>query len=454
MKTLKALVVSYVFPPTGGAGVQRVAKFVKYLPRFGVQPTVLTVANPSVPLADDSLARDIPVDVKVIRSKTLEPGYTVKASLGQGASAKKPGRIHRTRALLKGSLLGAAKAILQPDPQVLWTPAALKSGRAELRSGRYDAVFVSGPPFSSFLLAKSLANYANLPLVVDFRDEWTISNAHWENKNSGSVSAYFQRRMRAKVLRAAAALTATTRLSADAVQTECRSVGGRADATCIYNGYDVDDVELLNSQTPSSRKLKILYVGTLWNLTSIEPLSRAIERLAASKPSLLANLEVQIVGRRAGRQAEVVESMRALPCKVTVNEYVPHSRALELMAGSSVLCLLLSQVPGAERVVPAKLFEYIASQGPILGILPHGEAADIVQRTPSAWHYEPSDVTGLAKWLEGMLSGPLPLTPAPRRFDDPAFLRDKQAEQLAEIFQKVCRRPTFEASVVGDAIKC
>jgi glycosyltransferase involved in cell wall biosynthesis len=453
---LNVLVVSYTFPPTGGAGVQRVAKFVKFLPRFGVQPTVLTVANPSVPLADESLARDIPSEAKVIRARTLEPGYAVKASLGKGRGAEQGGRIRRSGTILKGSLLGAAKAILQPDPQILWMPAALRVGRGELGNGRYDAVFVSGPPFSSFLLAKSLASFAKLPLVADFRDEWSISNANWENKNSGSVANYIQRKMRAKVLRTAAALVATTRLSAEAIQTECRSVGGHANATCIYNGYDVDDVVLQAPQGPPPRTLRILYIGTLWNLTSIEPLSRAIELLAASKPGLLANLEVQIVGRRAGTQVAVVETMRSLPCQVTVSEYVPHSRALELMADSSVLCLLLSQVPGAERVVPAKLFEYIASQRPILAILPQGEAAEIVQRTSSAWHFKPSEVSGIAEWLVGVLSGDLPLTPVAQRVDDPAFLRVKQAEQLARIFVEVCEQSPLQrdAHANGGTSKC
>ncbi|MGH7272817.1 MAG: hypothetical protein ACREJ3_20495 [Polyangiaceae bacterium] len=50
---LRALLVSYCFPPAGGAGVQRVVKLAKYLPHHGVSPAVLTVKNPSVPLRDE-----------------------------------------------------------------------------------------------------------------------------------------------------------------------------------------------------------------------------------------------------------------------------------------------------------------------------------------------------------------------------------------------------------------
>src|SRR5687767_2179357 len=80
----RVLFVSYPFPPVGGAGVQRTTKFVKYLPHWGWMPSVLTVANPSVPVWDESLVRDVPREVIVRRARTLEPSYSAKASVSAG----------------------------------------------------------------------------------------------------------------------------------------------------------------------------------------------------------------------------------------------------------------------------------------------------------------------------------------------------------------------------------
>ena len=71
----RALVIAYAFPPTGGAGVGRPLKLVKYLPAHGVRPAVLTASNPSVPLRDESLLADLPPDLDIVRVRTLEPGY-------------------------------------------------------------------------------------------------------------------------------------------------------------------------------------------------------------------------------------------------------------------------------------------------------------------------------------------------------------------------------------------
>ncbi|MDZ7690402.1 MAG: hypothetical protein U5K69_04505 [Balneolaceae bacterium] len=82
----KALIVTYYWPPSGGAGVQRPLKFAKYLPQFGINPFILTVDNPTYPILDDSLAADIPEEASVFKTKTVEP-FSIYAML-TGRSVK------------------------------------------------------------------------------------------------------------------------------------------------------------------------------------------------------------------------------------------------------------------------------------------------------------------------------------------------------------------------------
>src|SRR6187549_3719812 len=116
---MRVLLVSYAFPPVGGAGVQRVLKLAKYLPRFGVYPSVLTARGASVPVHDRSLEREIPSSVEVVRARTLEPDYSKKELAWQAARDTKT---FRARAI--GAATRLARKLLIPDPQVLWLPAA------------------------------------------------------------------------------------------------------------------------------------------------------------------------------------------------------------------------------------------------------------------------------------------------------------------------------------------
>src|SRR5579863_9804076 len=76
-ETRRVLLISYDFPPVGGTGVQRPVKFVKYLRHYGWEASVVTAANPSVPVFDQSLCADLPEDLLITRSKTWEPDYRI-----------------------------------------------------------------------------------------------------------------------------------------------------------------------------------------------------------------------------------------------------------------------------------------------------------------------------------------------------------------------------------------
>jgi glycosyltransferase involved in cell wall biosynthesis len=428
------LLVTYPFPPVGGAGVQRVTKFVKYLGRYGWQPTVLTVSNPSVPVFDHSLDSDIPIGTTVRRARSYEPGYAMKASVGSKSTGRgvkaRVGRLAR----------GAGGVVLQPDPQVLWLPNAVREGKRILTENAYDAILASGPPFSTFLIARRLGKFARLPVVLDYRDEWTISNAYWENKKVGRLSRFIQGRMQNRVLRSAKAVIATTQASANSLEEHCRRAGSGALVTWIYNGYDPDDFGHFTAAERNESVLRVLYTGTLWNLTSAAPIAEAVRVLSARRPELAARLEIVLVGRRTGNQIRVVEDLRGLPCKTVVIDYLAHSDALGLMASADALLLLLSDLPGAGRVVPAKLFEYMATRRAILAVMPQGEAWTILDGCPGASRIRPGDIEAIVSWLENAIvlrESHSPVAPT-HGFDIRKYSREHQANQLANVLRGVC----------------
>lgn len=403
-RSRRVLVVSYTFPPTGGAGVQRVCKFTKYLGQFGWQPTVLTVANPSVPVLDRSLEADLPDDVAVVRARSWEPGYKFKRqAAGSQEQAVKPGRVTMKQRLMR--IAGRiASGVLQPDPQILWYPGAVATGKRLLREENFDAIFVTAPPFSALLVGVALARYAKVPLVVDYRDEWTLSNKYWENKKLGPISNWVQSRMERRVLRTARAVLATTRSSAEALREHCAAAGSKALVSWIYNGYDSDDFAHRSVRPSDASRFRLVYTGTLWNLTSVAPLVAAIRRLAAQSPELASRLDVVVIGRRTDAEKAHLELLRDLPCRLITHDYLDHSAALDEMCSADANCLLLSDVPGAGRVVPAKLFEYMASRRPILALAPQGESWQLLDQYPLAYRFNPADADGVVDWLSKALS--------------------------------------------------
>lgn len=433
----RVLLVSYTFPPVGGAGVQRVTKFVKHLPRFGWDVSVLTAENPSVPVLDQSLASDVPAETKVFRARTWEPSYKMKSQI-VGDTPTRQRAIGRLLGFVKGGARRLAGLMLQPDPQVLWHPRAKALGRSVLANEKHDAILVSGPPFSSFLLGASLSKRSGVPLVLDYRDEWGLSNQYWENKRGGRFAAAWQERQQRRVLGGSSAVIATTHASAKHLAELCASHGKRMEVATIYNGYDPDDfsefADCLRGQELPCR-FRLMYVGTLWNLTTARPILAATRVLAERSPELLKLLTFVCVGRRTPAEQQILRDLEFQGVQIEEHGYVDHAKAVQMMRSADELCAILADVPGAERVLPAKVFEYIATRRPILGISPRGELWDVLQTYSSATAIEPSDTAGLAQHLERRITT--------QRQEDAmespgaGFDRISQAERLAKLLDGV-----------------
>ena len=461
----RVLLIAYNFPPVGGAGVQRPAKWAKYLRRCGWDVTVLTTENPSVPVRDESLLADLPDDVRIVRARTWEPDYRVKQSL-VGVASTKPGLLTRIKSVVRSLAKRVVRLALQPDPQVLWNPNALRAGAAALREQPHDAILVTAPAYSSFFIGAALKKQFGLPLILDYRDEWDLSGKYLENAQRDWFSRTVQRRMQRRLLRQADAVVATTQASTSNLATKLADLKHSIPAVCIYNGFDAEDfVERLrvdgrelmvredasaSSSSPStldpqpSTLFRLVYAGTLWNLTDIQPLIRAIESLNSSRPELVRGLELVCVGRKTPEQQQVLERVRATTAKLEAIDYCAHSEVVERLNSADGVCLLLSDVPGAERVVPAKLFEYLAIRKEMLTIAPRGETADIARRFFPQGHFVPNDTAGITAWLTERLSGVERTSrerPPRQAMDE--FSRESQTARLAELLDEVttrCRR--------------
>jgi glycosyltransferase involved in cell wall biosynthesis len=298
-----------------------------------------------------------------------------------------------------------------------------------------------------------LKRRCGLPLVVDYRDEWDLSTQYLENRRRDWFTQTVQEQLQQRVLRRADAIIATTLASAERLQERALRAGSLAVAQCIYNGYDPDDFAASEPATasPSTRCFQLVYTGTLWNLTSVEPLVQAIEQLQAEAPDLLERLEFVCVGRKTPPQQTLLERVAATRCTVRNSDYCAHKHVLELMRRADGLCLLLSDVPGADRVAPGKLFEYLAAERPILAITPLGETADLVREFFPHGQFVPRDVAGIAGWLRERL---VRLTESAEsagdtRGDVSKFSRPHLTGQLAELLDQVATGTSSSSPSVG-----
>lgn len=421
MGGLRALLVSYAFPPTGGAGVQRVLKLAQYLPDHGITPAVLTVSNPSVPLSDQSL--EVPATLEILRARTFEPGYALKAQTWK-AEAQSNWR-SRVTALGRNALV--------PDPQILWQPAAQLALARRFATRRDEVIFISAPPFSQFLLAP-LARLGHAPaLVLDYRDEWTTLRESYEMGAGRWLGDVLEPRL----VRLAHAITTSTDAFRDHLLQRFPFLRPER-VVAIPNGYDRGDIPAPLPSPPTDR-LTLTYAGTVFRLTSPTGLLAAIRRLHARSPELTRLLRVRFIGRIVETECAAFDGMELMGVERT--GYLPHREMMNQIAASHLVLCLLDDVPGAERVHPAKIFELMALGRPCLTLAPEGALTQLVRECQLGDRLPPRDETAIEQFLEKSLrafrDGQLPQPPTPVGID--RYDRRTQAGDFARVFENAVR---------------
>ena len=434
---LRALVVSYAFPPTGGAGVGRPLKMVKYLGQHGVRASVLTAANPSVPVRDESLLADVPADVEVVRARTLEPGYKVKQMGWQpapGAAADGAARPPLARRAMRWAV-EAGRQVLVPDPQVLWQPGAGAALGRRLLAGKDDVVLITAPPFSQFMLAPLARLRPGVGVVLDYRDEWSTVREVFEMK--AALPARVGAGLETSLLRAAHMVTTATAAFRDNLLARFPFLEPST-VVAIPNGYDAADFpDSLPAPAPDADKLLVTYAGTIFRLTSARGLLNAVRRLAEAEPALARRLRLRFVGRIVETEADAFVGTEALGVERT--GYLPHGEIPGALSSSHLALCLLDEAPFVERVYPAKIFElaHLADRFGlrVLTLSPPGVLSDLVAEHRIGPLLPPRDEPAIAAFLadelRAFVAGRRPPPPQPINID--RFDRRVTAGTFAEV---------------------
>lgn len=388
------LFITYVFPPTGGAGVQRPVKFVKYLREYGWNPIVLTPSNPSAPLNDDSLLNDIPQGAEIIKTRTLEFSYGWKENFISD-NKKGGGKGNFLTAILNRSIKGfinkVAKVFLRPDPQILWLPTAIFNGIKVIRKKDIALIFVTAPPFSSLLIGVLLKLLTGKPWVADFRDEWVgFYSRGFDSGHAGII----ERRLEKLVVKSADKVVCCTESYVHSFKARYPYIKADKFIT-ITNGYDTADfLPFLNRGAANADQFTITYTGTVFPITTLKYFLGALKGIPEY---LKKDMNINIVGRVT--PSEEAYFNNGIDFLINRTGYVEHSKSMEYLLNSKLLLLTLDDLSGAERIIPAKLFEYLACQKPILALVPEGEVSRIIRRTGAGYVVHPRDIKGIRNAL-------------------------------------------------------
>jgi len=377
MKNL--LIIAYYFPPSGGPGVQRVLKHIKYLPQFGWNPIIYTVKDAQYPAYDYSLVDELPKDIMVYRSKIFEPYNFYRKIVGIKNSdpvdvniIKKVGQ----KLTWKEKFSEFIRAtFFIPDARMFWYFSGKKELKRAIKENKIDAVYNSAPPYTTALIAKKVKKILNVPWVAGFRDPWSdfiASPKRW------FIPRAIERHLEKSVYQ-----------KADKI--ECAWVGIIIDAMgkfpdldeskfhYIPNGYDSEDYPEVNWE--GNDRFTLTYTGSMYGKRNPSALFQAIEKLLKENLIKKEDFVIKFIGRFGREIHEMIENT-SFQESIKVISYLPHKESLVELLKSDALLLIVDESKESEEIVPGKVYEYIGTKKPILTIAPkNGAVAQLMNET-------------------------------------------------------------------------
>lgn len=389
------LVLAYYFPPMGLSGVQRITKFVKYLPEFGWKPHVVTTGPVAYYAHDESLLEDIEGrDVAVYRTAGKDPNSLL---------ARK-GTIRMPREIIRKTLSRISNTLFIPDNKKGWAKQAMTIAREIIARENIDVIFVSGPPFSAMIAGAQLAEEFGIPLVVDYRDLWygnqfTFYPTPWH--------AHQNKEKEFDVLKHASRVTVTNRRMKEVMITNYPHLAFD-DVIIVPHGYDSDD---FSASSRSSESFTLTYTGTFYDFVTPRFFFRAVAKFMKEHPT--APLELHFAGILRDEYVKIARRL-GIADRIVHHGYLPHRESTSLLQSSTALWMMVGNVRNADTVSSGKLYEYFGSRKPLLVSVGEGALRKDAERYGASWITQPDDVDAIAQsiaeiyahWRKGTLPTP------------------------------------------------
>lgn len=418
----KVLFISYYFPPMGLSGVQRSLKFAKYLKQFNWEPTVLTAGNTGYFAHDNSLmkeAEEAQIRIERVGGKDLH------------SKLAKKGTIKMPRESFRKVLSSISKTVFIPDNKKSWSNQAYLKAKEILKNEEYDAIFVSCPPFSSFMTAVKLKKEFDLPLFVDYRDLW------YGNQFEFMPTPYHtmkHKNYEYQSLKAADRIIAVNRRVKEALIKQYEFLTFE-DINIIPHGFDPADIENAIPIPKQNNKLILTYSGIFYEFITPVYLLKAFKKLSIERPDIAANIELHFVGHLRKENKRLINKL-GLQEFVRDHGYLDHKDAVIKIMSSDVLWTMLGKNHSAHTITPGKIFEYIGTRKPILGCVPDGASKKALEDYGASFIVPPDDIDAIMnaliqineRYKKNML-------PQPNEEYIERHNRVKLAEQLAKQFQ-------------------
>jgi len=428
----KLLIITYDFPPSL-AGVRRVLKWIRYLPEFGWECSVLTVKNVrSIHLDPSPLSWLKERGVRIYRTGSLDP-YRLAEIFSPARHSARENVTHSS---------GGSKTIMEflrrwvfiPDDRCGWIPFATLKGLSLIHKIKPDAMMTTSYPHSAHIVGLKLKILTGIPWAADFRDAWTRNPVFFNPPTP--IHKFLHHFLEKWVVKRADILLTVSDPITEKFRALVPSHGSRMHT--LTNGYDEEDFSSLKSHPPQN--FRLVYTGTLYGQRTPLAFFQAVDEILKEHPEWKRDFEIHFHAALDASLAGWIRDKK-LEDTIHVRGLCTYQEGLQHQMDATVLLHFIGPEPNADVMMTQKVFEYLRSGRPILAMIPEGACRKMMEGLGERRIVHPADIAGIKKllielyeeWKAGLPV--LPLRPGLKSYE-----RRHLTLQLASLLDHLLKR--------------
>lgn len=373
-KERSALLITYYWPPAGGAGVHRWLRFSQFFKENGWKLHVYCPENAAWPTIDKELQQQVSSDLTIVRRQIFEPHKYLgkKNNPNIGAGLTQTGK----SSFIQGLIIWIRGNMFIPDARVFWICPSTRFLKKYLKEHpEIDTIISTGPPHSMHLIGRKLKKNIGIQWIADFRDPWTDID-FYQDLLPGKWAHAKHKRFEKAVLTEADKIVTVSTSCAETLEAIANRKIEVVTNGFIFPEFDPKTITL-------DLKFSLAHFGSMPFARNPKVVWEALRELLKINSELAKQLEIKLVG---AVDFKIIESLKenGLENYVLSIPSVPHAESLKMQRKTQVLLLVANNSGNVKGILTGKFFEYLGAKRPILAIGEEGSDLAIAMKNTDA----------------------------------------------------------------------
>lgn len=390
-ETRTALLITYYWPPAGGAGVHRWLRMSRYFKENGWHLHVYCPENGAWPTLDPALQKDVSDDLTIVRRAIFEPHKYLgkKSNPNIGAGLTHQGKV----SLTKKAVIWVRGNLFVPDARVFWIKPSVRFLSTYLKQHpEIDTLISTGPPHSMHLIALGLKKkFPKINWAADFRDPWTQIDFYHELL-PGKWADKRHKKLEKSVLQTADHIITVSDACAEGLESMAQRKVHVVTNGYIFPDFDAQEVQLDTAFT-------LAHFGSMPQARNPKALWKGLEAALTENPELSKHLQLKLVGPIDFQINEDIKTHH-LQRYLTHISSVSHAESIQLQRSTQLLLLVANNAGNVKGILTGKFFEYLGAKRPILAIgMVDGDLNKAVDSTQCGQFFDFNDADGMKQFI-------------------------------------------------------